>query len=127
MAGDSRFTDDDDPDAPFGEDSAEHLATPEQWATMTFAPVLIDITKFGTAWEQARGFVARTAIELLRFDDQALTSHFMAMAEPLKESMETYGELQRELDYLKTHVEALEMMATRMLCVASRCVERPPS
>jgi hypothetical protein len=69
--------------------------------------------------------VARTAIELLRFDDQALTSHFMAMAEPLMEAMETYGELQREVDYLKTHLEALEMASTRMLCVASRCIDRP--
>jgi hypothetical protein len=49
----------------------------------------------------------------------------MAMAEPLMEAMETYGELQREVDYLKTHLEALEMAATRMLCVASRCIDRP--
>lgn len=125
MADDSRFSPEDDPDAPLDEDSAEPLATPQQWAAMTFTPVVIDATKFGAAWEQARGAVARTAIELLRFDDQALTSHFMAMAEPLMEAMETYGELQREVDYLKTHLEALEMAATRMLCVASRCIDRP--
>lgn len=108
-------------------DDAGRLATPQEWAAMTFGPVSIDAARFGTAWEQARGFVARTAIELLRFDDQALTSHFMAMPEPLMEAMETYRELQSELDYLKTHMEALEMAATRMLCVASRCVEHPPS
>lgn len=131
MADESRFSHDDDPaarvDERADEDAAERLATPEQWAAMTFAPVLIDLNKFGTAWEQARGAVARTAVELLRLDDQALTSHFMAQEMPLLEAMETYTELQNELDYLKTHMEALETASTRMLCVASRCVERPPS
>lgn len=127
MADDSRFPHDDDLAAQSDEDAADRLATPEQWAAMTFAPVLIDATRFGTDWEQARGSVARTAIELLRLDDQALTSHFLAQDAPLMEAMETYRELQSELDYLKTHMEALEMATTRMLCVASRCVERPSS
>jgi hypothetical protein len=127
MADDSRFPQEDDPAGPSEIDGAERLATPQQWATMTFAPVLIDPARFGPAWEQARGSVARTAIELLRLDDLALTRHFMEQSNPLMEAMETYGELQSELDYLKTHMEALEMAATRMLCVASRCVENPPS
>lgn len=127
MADDSRFPHENDPAAQSENEGAEQLATPEQWAAMKFQPVLIDPDKFGTAWEQARGSVARTAIELLRMDDEALTSHFMALLEPLMEAMQTYGELQNELDYLKTHMEALEMAATRMLCVASRCAERRPS
>jgi hypothetical protein len=130
MAGDSQVPPEDDPDARFDEnveeDSAEQLATPQQWAAMTFAPVSIDPAKFGAAWEYARGSIARTVIELLRFDDQGLTSHFLAQPEPLMEAMETYRELQEEVDYLKTHLEALEMAAMRMLCVASRCVERRP-
>ena len=129
MADDSRFQHETDPTR-FNEgadNDAEQLATPEQWAAMTFAPVLIDSNKFGPAWEQARGAVARAAIELLRFDDQGLTRHFMEQDEPLMEAMDTYGELLTELDYLKTHMEALEMAATRMLCVASRCIEHPPS
>lgn len=127
MADDFRLPHEHDPAAQSHNDSAEHLATPQQWAAMTFTPVLIDPTRFETAWEQARGSVARTAIELLRHDDQVLTSQFMARPAPLMEAMETYAELQGELDYLKTHMEALEMAATRLLCVASRCVERPPS
>jgi len=127
MADDSRFTLENDPAAPSDNVGAEQFATPQQWAAMKFQPVLIDPSKFGSAWEQARGSVARTAIELLRLDDEALTSHFMALLDPLMEAMEAYGELQNELDYLKTHVEALETAATRMLCVASRCVERRPS
>ena len=131
MADESRFSHDDDQAVPLNEkadeDAAELLATPEQWAAMTFAPVLIDLNKFGAAWEQARGAMARTAVELLRLDDQALTSHFMAQEMPLMEAMETYRELQEELDYLKTHMEALETASTRMLCVASRCVGRPSS
>lgn len=127
MADESRFSHDDGPDAPSEPEAAEQLATPEQWAAMTFAPVSIDPDKFGAAWEQARGAMARTAIELLRMDDQALTAHFMAEEAPLMEAMETYRELQSELDYLKTHMEALETASIRMLCVASRCVERRPS
>jgi hypothetical protein len=127
MADESRFPHDDGPDAQSEQDAAEQLATPEQWAAMTFAPVLIDLDKFGAAWEQARGAMARTAIELLRMDDQALTACFLAQEAPLMEAMETYRELQSELDYLKTHMEALETASTRMLCVASRCVERRPS
>jgi hypothetical protein len=98
----------------------EQLATPEQWAAMTFDPVPIDPNKFGPAWEQARGSMARTAISLLRLDDRDLTRHFSAEAEPLLEAMEVHTGLQEELDYLKIHIEALEMAATRMLCVASR-------
>jgi len=127
MADDSRFKHENDPAAPSDDEGAERLATPQQWAAMKFESVSIDPNKFGSAWEQARGCVARTAIELLRKDDEALTSHFMELPEPLMEAMEAYGELQNELDYLKTHMEALEMAATRMLCVASRCVERRPS
>lgn len=99
-------------------------ATAEQWAAMTFAPVLIDPDKFGPSWEQARGASARTAIALLRFDDQELTRRFMEQPEPLQEALEVHAGLEREIDYLKTHVEALEMTATRMLCVASRCAEQ---
>jgi hypothetical protein len=127
MADDSRVPPADGPAGQSDEDAAELLATPEQWAAMTFDPVLIDPNKFGAAWEQARGAVARTVVELLRMDDQALTSHFMAQEVPLLDAMETYTELQNELDYLKTHMEALEMAATRMLCVASRCTERSAS
>lgn len=118
MADDSEFRPEDDPAAPATD--SEQLATPEQWAAMTFAPVSIDPIKFGTAWEQTRGSMARTAIALLRLDDQDLTKHFMEQDEPLLEAMEAYNGLQDELDYLKTHLEALEMAATRMLCVASR-------
>lgn len=119
MADDSELRPEDDP-AALSTDGSEQLATPEQWAAMTFAPVLIDPIKFGTAWEQARGSMARAAIELLRLDDQDLTKHFTEQDEPLLEAMETYSSLQDELDYLRTHLEALEMAATRMLCVASR-------
>lgn len=131
MADDSRFQDDHDPAASCNEGAdnagAERLATPQQWAAMKFEPLLIDPDKFGSAWEQTRGAVARAAIELLRLDDEALTRHFMEQAEPLIEAMETYAELQSELEYLKTHMEALETASTRMLCVASRCIERRPS
>ncbi|MFC4310756.1 hypothetical protein ACFPN2_16805 [Steroidobacter flavus] len=101
-------------------DSGEQLATPEQWAAMTFEPVTIDPGKFGPAWEQARGSMARTAIALLRFDDRELTGHFSEHEEPLLEAMDLHAGLQAELDYLKTHMEALEMAATRVLCAASR-------
>jgi hypothetical protein len=66
--------------------------------------------------------MARAAIAVLRLDDQGLTRHFMEQAEPLLEAMEMHTALRDELDYLKTHMEALETAATRMLCVASRCV-----
>jgi hypothetical protein len=118
MADDSPPRPEDDPAAPSTD--SEQLATPQQWAAMTFAPVVIDPAKFGPAWEQTRGSVARTAIELLSLDDQELTRHFMEQDEPLLEAMETHTGLQDELDYLRTHIEALEMAATRMLCVASR-------
>lgn len=119
MADDSLFPPDADPAAP-STDSSEQLATPEQWAAMTFEPVPIDPSKFGTEWQQARGSMARAAIALLRFDDEELTRHFTDQAEPLLEAMAVHTALQEELDYLKTHMEALEMAATRMLCVASR-------
>lgn len=119
MADDSPFPPEHDP-ATSSTDSSEQLATPQQWAAMTFEPVLIDPNKFGPAWEQARGSVARAAIALLRLDDQQLTRHFTDQSEPLLEAMEMHTELQQELDYLKTHMEALEMAATRTLCVASR-------
>ncbi|WP_129776403.1 COG5 family protein [Peristeroidobacter soli] len=98
----------------------EQLATPEQWAAMTFDPVPIDPGKFGPAWDRARGCVARTAIAVLRLDDRQLTHHFKSHPESLLEAMDTHADLQEELDYLKTHLEALEMAATRVLCVASR-------
>jgi hypothetical protein len=119
MADDSLLQPEDDP-AALSIDSGEQLATPQQWGAMTFAPVVIDPTKFGTAWEQTRGSMARAAIELLSLDDQELTRHFMEQDEPLLEAMATHTRLQDELDYLRTHLEALEMAATRMLCVASR-------
>lgn len=112
----------DDQSAEAGDDR-ERLATPQQWASMTFAPVAIDPQYFGPRWDQARGAVARTAIALLRFDDQGLTRHFQAEREPLRRVMDVYGGLQEEITYLKTHIEALEMAATRLLCVASRCAE----
>lgn len=108
-------------------DSAEQFALPEQWAAMTFAPVSIDPGKFGTEWEQSRGAVARATIALLRLDDQALTGHFMEQPEPLRQAMELHAGLQREIEYLKTHMEALEMAATRVLCVASRLAEQSQS
>jgi hypothetical protein len=119
MVDDSQFRPEDDPAAP-SSDSGEQLATPQQWAAMTFSPVVIDAGKFGTTWEQTRGSMARAAIELLSLDDQELTRHFMEQDEPLLEAMTTHTNLQDELDYLRTHLEALEMAATRMLCVASR-------
>jgi hypothetical protein len=119
MADDFQFGPEDAPAAP-STDSSEQLATPQQWAAMTFAPVVIDPAKFGTAWEQTRGSMARMAIELLSLDDRELTRHFTDQDEPLLEAMETHTGLQDELDYLRTHIEALEMAATRMLCVASR-------
>lgn len=102
-------------------DAAEQLATAQQWASMTFAPVLIDPQHFGPRWDQTRGDIARNAIALLSFDDQALTNHFLAGPEPLRRALETHAALQQEIDYLKTHIEALEMAAIRLLCVASRC------
>lgn len=99
---------------------ADDSATPSQWAAMTFAPVLIDNDKFGPAWEQARGAMARTTIAVLRFNDAELTRHFLDRPEPLREAMTVHAGLQQELDYLKTHLDALELAATRMLCVASR-------
>jgi hypothetical protein len=119
MADDSQFRPEHDP-AASSSDAGERLATPEQWAAMTFSPVVIDPTKFETAWEQTRGSLARMAIDLLRLDDQELTQRFLEQDEPLLEAMETHSSLRDELDYLRTHMEALELAATRMLCVASR-------
>jgi hypothetical protein len=106
-----------------GHDASDPLATPQQWAAMTFAPVIIDEKKFGPGWDQTRGAIARAAISLLRFDDQALTRHFEAEPEPLRRALELHAGLRQEIEYLKTHIEALEMAATRLLCVASRCAE----
>ena len=126
MADHDSILPDDPQSAKFADSSAEQLATPEQWAAMTFAAVPIDADRFGSEWEQTRGAIARTAIAVLRFDDQALTRHFMEQPEPLRQAMQAHAGLQRELDYLKTHVEALETAATRLLCVASRCAQQPP-
>ena len=116
----------DDPAEPAADTAAEPRATADQWAGMTFAAMDIDITKFGPKWDFARGAVARVAVSLLRFDDQQLTAHFLAEADPLRRAMDAHIGLQEEIDYLKTHIEALEMAATRMLCVASRCAKTPP-
>lgn len=117
----------DDSSAEPQDGTAEQLATAQQWAAMTFAPMLIDANKFGPAWDQARGAIARTAIALLRFDDQALTRHFLSEPEPLRRAMDVHAGLQQEIDYLKTHIEALEMAAARLLCVASRCADESQS
>lgn len=116
----------DDPESESDDDSAERLATPQQWAAMSFAPVLLDVSKFGPGWDQARGAIARTAIALLRFDDQALTRHFLAEPEPLRRALQLHAGLTQEIDYLKTHIEALEMATNRVLCAASRCAEQSP-
>ena len=104
--------------------AADALATPEQWAAMTFAPIVMDDKKFGPGWDQTRGTIARAAIALLSFDDQALTRHFQSEPEPLRRSLDVHAGLQQEIEYLKTHIEALETVATRLLCVASRCAEQ---
>jgi hypothetical protein len=126
MVDDCYFLPDDDVAAQLGDGSAEPLATPQQWAAISFAPVLIDSNKFGAEWEQARGAMARTVISLLRFDDRELARRFMNQPEPLRQAMEMHACLQREIGYLKTHIEALEMASTRLLCVASRCAEQSP-
>lgn len=113
------------PADPAAETTGESPATADQWAAMTFAALDIDITKFGPRWDFARGAVARVAVTLLRLDDRELTRHFLAEADPLRRAMDTHLGLQEEIDYLKTHIEALEMAATRMLCVASRCAKTP--
>jgi len=121
MADDSYFL----PDDEFAASDAEQLATAQQWAAMTFAPVAIDPDKFGPRWDQTRGAIARTTVALLRFDDQGLTRHFRAEVEPLRRAMEVHAGLQQEIEYLKTHIEALELASTRVLCAASRCSEDP--
>jgi hypothetical protein len=106
------------------QEASDSSATPQQWAAMTFAAVIVDEKKFGPGWDQTRGAIARAAIALLRFDDQALTRHFESQPEPLRRALELHAGLQQEIEYLKTHIEALEMVATRLLCVASRCAEQ---
>lgn len=124
MADDCYFLPEDAPLDPQADGAQDTLATPEQWAAMTFAPVIIDAGKFGPGWDQTRGAIARTAIALLRFDDQALTRHFQSEPEALSRVLDVHAGLQQEIEYLKTHIEALEMTATRLLCVASRCAEQ---
>jgi hypothetical protein len=126
MADDCYFLPEDAPLESAANTAADALATPEQWAAMKFAPMLIDAKKFGPGWDQTRGAIARTAVALLRFDDQELTRHFQSEPEPLRRAMDVHTGLQQEIEYLKTHVEALEMAATRVLCVASRCAEQQP-
>lgn len=109
---------------PEADAAADALATPQQWASMTFAPIVIDENKFGPGWDQTRGAIARAAIGLLRFDDQSLTRHFRSGPEPLRRALDEYAGLQQEIAYLKTHIEALETAATRVLCAASRCAEQ---
>lgn len=121
MANDCYFLPEDDEPA---QSESEQPATPQQWAAMSFGPVPIDPARFGAQWEQARGAIARAAVGLLRFDDKELTQLFMDQPEPLRHAMEVHSSLQRELEYLKTHIEALEMASTRVLCVASRCAEQ---
>jgi hypothetical protein len=124
MADDCYFLPEDAPLEPGAHTAQDILATPEQWAAMTFAPVILDPKKFGPGWDQTRGAVARMAIALLRFDDQELTRHFLSEPEPLRRAMDVHAGLQREIEYLKTHIEALEMASTRVLCAASRCAEQ---
>lgn len=126
MADDCYFLPEDAPHEPQANTAQDTVATPEQWAAMKFAPVVIDANKFGPGWDQTRGSIARAAIALLRFDDQALTHHFQSEPEPLRRALDLHAGLQQEIEYLKTHIEALEMTATRMLCVASRCAEQEP-
>jgi hypothetical protein len=116
----------DEEHAPDDEAGSEPLAPAEQWAAMTFEPLLIDASKFGPEWEQARGAIARMAIALLRFDDRDLTRHFMNHPEPLRRVMDMHAGLQSEIEYLQTHIQVLETAATRLLCVASRCAEQLP-
>lgn len=123
MADDCYFLPEDAPLDPAANSAQDALATPEQWAAMKFAPMIIDANTFGPGWDQTRGAIARTAIALLRFDDQALTRHFMSEPEPLRRALDLHAGLQQEIEYLKTHIEALEITATRVLCVASRCAE----
>lgn len=124
MADDCYFLPEDAPLEPGADTTQDALATPEQWAAMTFAPLMIDENKFGPGWEQTRGAIARAAIELLRLDDQALTRHFQSEPEPVRRALDLHAGLQQEIEYLKTHIEALEMTATRVLCAASRCAEQ---
>lgn len=124
MADDCYFLPEDAPLEPGANTTQDALATPEQWAAMRFAPVIIDAQKFGPGWEQTRGAIARAAIALLRFDDQALTRHFQSEPEPVRRALDLHAGLQQEIEYLKTHIEALEMTATRLLCAASRCAEQ---
>ena len=128
MADNSYFLPEDaplEPEVDIGADiAADALATPEQWASITFAPIVLDEDKFGPAWDQTRGAIARAAVSLLRFDDRALTRHFMSEPEPLRRALDLHAGLQREIEYLKTHIDALETAATRVLCVASRCAEQ---
>lgn len=109
---------------PEADSAADALATPQQWASMRFAPIVVDENKFGPGWDQTRGAIARAAIALLRFDDQSLTRHFLSGPEPLRRALDEHAGLQHEIAYLKTHIEALEMAATRVLCAASRCAEQ---
>jgi hypothetical protein len=126
MADDCYFLPEDSSLEPGANSAQDSLATPEQWAAMTFAPVIIDADRFGPAWDQTRGSIARTVVALLRFDDQALTRHFQSEPDPLRRALDVHAGLQQEIEYLKTHIEALEMTSTRLLCVASRCAEQQP-
>lgn len=124
MADDCYFLPEDAPLEPGANTTQDTLATPEQWAAMTFTPVILDANKFGPGWDQTRGSIARAAIALLRLDDQALTRHFLSEPEPVRRALDLHAGLQQEIQYLKTHIEALEMTATRLLCAASRCAEQ---
>lgn len=124
MADDCYFLPEDAPLEPGANTTQDLLARPEQWAAMTFAPVLLDANKFGPGWDQTRGAIARAAIALLRLDDQELTRHFQFQPEPVRRALDLHVGLQQEIEYLKTHIEALEMTATRILCAASRCAEQ---
>jgi hypothetical protein len=114
------------PDDCHSQPDDEPLATPEQWAAMRFGSMLIDASKFGAEWQQERGAIARKVVSLLRFDDRQLTQHFLDQAEPLLHAMQMHADLQRELEYLQTHSEALELASARLLCVASRYAEQSP-
>jgi hypothetical protein len=126
MADDCYFLPEHAPLEPGATTAQDTLANAEQWAAMTFAPVIIDPDKFGPGWDQTRGAIARTVVALLRFDDRALTRHFQSEPEPLRRALDVHTGLQQEIEYLKTHIEALEMASTRVLCAASRCAEQQP-
>jgi hypothetical protein len=99
------------PDAP---------ATPADWAAMTFEPIIIDAAAFGPAWDKARGDLARAIISLLRHDDKELTRRCTVDEHALEATVQMYEEIEKEIDYLETHIAFLHTALTRLLCVTAR-------